>query len=255
MKKKLLMLVAVVAMGVNVLGLAGVVYAKDCTKNRQILGFKAWHYGLEKYMDENCGLTKVGGDSPSLETGQTNLSTVVWTVVFNILYDIFMAIGYLAIGFVIYGGYMYITSGGDMAKATKARKSIMSAVVGIILVLSANVIVDALVGMLNHGGSCEVGGIFNVLNGSQKVKLPNCQEKSAELVVANIWSNALSIAAIVTVGIMVSAGITYATSNGNPEKTSKALRTIIFAAIGLVIVLVAAGITNFVLSSMGGAIQ
>ena len=250
MKKKLLMLVAVVAMGVNVLGLAGVVYAKDCTKNRQILGFKAWHYGLEKYMDENCGLTKVGGDSPSLETGQTNLSTVVWTVVFNILYDIFMAIGYLAIGFVIYGGYMYITSGGDMAKATKARKSIMSAVVGIILVLSANVIVDALVGMLNQGAQCKISE--GLLKG---IELPNCEEKSAELVVAKIWNSAMSIAAIVTVGIMVSAGITYATSNGNPEKTSKALRTIIFAAIGLVIVLVAAGITNFVLSSMGGAIQ
>lgn len=242
-------------MGVNVLGLTGVaVAANEATKcDKSLLGFKAWHNGLGEFMDDGCGLTKLSGNNTS--EGQENISTVIWTVVLNILFDIFMAIGYLAIGFVIYGGYMYITSGGDMAKATKARKSIMSAVVGIILVLSANVIVDALVGMLNHGESCKVGGIFDVLGDDQKVKLPNCQENSAELVVANIWSNALSIAAIVAVGIMVSAGITYATSNGNPEKTSKALRTIIFAAIGLVIVLVAAGITNFVLSSMGGVIQ
>ncbi len=246
------MLVAVVAMGVNVLGLTGVAVADEVPEatncDKSLLGFKAWHNGLGEFMDDDCRLTKMSGNNTS--EGQKNISTLIWTVVLNILFDIFMAIGYLAIGFVIYGGYMYITSGGDMAKATKARKSIMSAVVGIILVLSANVIVDALVGMLNQGAECKISeGLL------KDIELPNCEEKSAELVVAKIWNSAMSIAAIVTVGIMVSAGITYATSNGNPEKTSKALRTIIFAAIGLVIVLVAAGITNFVLSSMGGAVQ
>lgn len=52
---------------------------------------------------------------------------------------IFVAI--LAVVFAIYGGVLYITSGGDSEKTTKARNTILYAVLGVILVVLAYAIV------------------------------------------------------------------------------------------------------------------
>jgi uncharacterized membrane protein len=50
-------------------------------------------------------------------------------------------IGVIAFVFVIYGGILYITSGGDADKTTKARNTLMYAVLGIIIVAIAALIV------------------------------------------------------------------------------------------------------------------
>ena len=42
--------------------------------------------------------------------------------------------GIIAFGFLIYGGILFVTSGGDAEKATKARNTILYAVVGVIVV-------------------------------------------------------------------------------------------------------------------------
>lgn len=51
-------------------------------------------------------------------------------------------IGALALVFVIYGGVLYITSGGDSDKTTKARNTLMYAVLGIIVVVVSYAIVN-----------------------------------------------------------------------------------------------------------------
>lgn len=51
-------------------------------------------------------------------------------------------IGAIALGFVIYGGVLYITSGGDSEKTTKARNTLMYAVLGIIVVVISYAIVN-----------------------------------------------------------------------------------------------------------------
>jgi uncharacterized membrane protein len=50
-------------------------------------------------------------------------------------------IGAIALVFVIYGGVLYITSGGDSEKTTKARNTLMYAVLGIIVVVISYAIV------------------------------------------------------------------------------------------------------------------
>lgn len=50
-------------------------------------------------------------------------------------------IGAIALIFVIYGGIIYITSGGDAEKTTKARNTLMYAVLGIIIVVLSYAIV------------------------------------------------------------------------------------------------------------------
>jgi heme/copper-type cytochrome/quinol oxidase subunit 2 len=50
-------------------------------------------------------------------------------------------IGAIALVFVIYGGVLYITSGGDSEKTTKARNTLMYAILGIIVVVISYAIV------------------------------------------------------------------------------------------------------------------
>jgi hypothetical protein len=57
-----------------------------------------------------------------------------------ITYALFF-IGAIALVFVIYGGVLYITSGGDAEKTTKARNTLMYAILGVIVVVISYAIV------------------------------------------------------------------------------------------------------------------
>lgn len=50
-------------------------------------------------------------------------------------------IGALAFVFVIWGGILFVTSGGDAEKTTKARNTLLYAIIGIIVVVLAYAIV------------------------------------------------------------------------------------------------------------------
>jgi len=50
--------------------------------------------------------------------------------------------GILAVIFLIYGGILYITAGGDAEKATKGRTAVVNAIIGIVIILLAIVIVQ-----------------------------------------------------------------------------------------------------------------
>lgn len=55
----------------------------------------------------------------------------------------------------------------------------------------------------------------------------------------------MRVAAIATIGYLMYGGYLYITSRGNPEEAKKALETLISAAIGLVITIVASGVIQF----------
>lgn len=65
-------------------------------------------------------------------------------------------------------------------------------------------------------------------------------------VISNIIKIVLSLLGIIFIGLLVYAGFTWMTSNGEEEKVSKAKDTIIRAVIGLIIIIAAYGITIFV---------
>lgn len=56
----------------------------------------------------------------------------------------FGIIGSLAILFIIYGGFQYITSGGSKEKAEEAKKTLTYAIGGLLVVLVARIIVALL---------------------------------------------------------------------------------------------------------------
>lgn len=139
MKKLASLILVVILTGVGCLGLsvlsAKPAYAASC--EHSILGLRPWYAGLE--MDDKCVVKSPEKDK---------LTLFVWTIVLNVLSDVFIVAGYLAIGFVIYGGMMYIMSSGEPGKIAKGKQILTSAVIGLIITLLATVIVNIIISVL-----------------------------------------------------------------------------------------------------------
>lgn len=76
-----------------------------------------------------------------------------------------------------------------------------------------------------------------------------------DMSVGNVVNSVLNIVyflvGIIAVGMIIYAGIQYLTANGEPNKAKKAMDTIIFAVVGLIVVIAAYAITNFVINNVG----
>lgn len=59
------------------------------------------------------------------------------TVFRNLLDDVLLWLGIAAFIFVLYGGFLYLTSGGDPTRAEKGRNSIVYAIIGIIIIFAS----------------------------------------------------------------------------------------------------------------------
>ena len=190
-------------------------YGIDGTTCNNYLGFTSW----------NCGV--------NIENEET-LKTGLWTIVTNILTDITVAAAYLVLSYVIYGGYLYISSTGDPSKVSAAKKTLAHAFIGLAIVLLANVILNSIrVALLGANGSFATNcATDECINPSDMVK--------------NIIQWVIGIAGVVSAIFVVYGGIAYATSSGDPSKIQKAKSTIIYALIGLAVVALAEIITAFV---------
>lgn len=220
--KKVLLAIAVMAMsvlGIVMLPAQKVSAVQDC--GGHFLGLPAWYDGL---VDGNCEVV-----TPNQDSDGSDLRNFVWTIVLNIVGMVMGVIGYLAIGFVMYGGIQYMTAQGDPGKVAKGKKTITNSVIGLAITMSASIISGAIVGMMNGFKNDATSGprffqdIFNKVF---------------------VWSGI--IAAI----MIVYGGIQYVTSTGNPAGISKAKTTILYSVIGLLVVIAASAIVNVVVGAL-----
>lgn len=61
---------------------------------------------------------------------------------------VFGVLGALALFFVIYGGFKFVVSDGEPDKIAKARQTIIYAIIGLIIAISAEVIVTFTIGRI-----------------------------------------------------------------------------------------------------------
>ncbi len=187
---------------------------KGCN-NGNFLGLISWCNGV--------------GNINSEETLKTN----IWRIAANVGVDITALAAYLVVGFVIYGGYLYLLSGGEASKVAAGKKTIANAFIGLGIVLAANIIFNSL--------------RFILIGGN---KLSECNSVDGcitppEIITSSIqW--VVGIAGLVAVIFLVIGGISYMTSSGEAAKIEKAKKTILYAIIGLGIVALAEIITGFV---------
>jgi len=70
-------------------------------------------------------------------TFNTNIQNIARTVVNTIS----IVVGIIAVIFIIYGGFKYITSGGDSGKVTEAKNALIYAIIGLLIVAVSQAIV------------------------------------------------------------------------------------------------------------------
>lgn len=187
--------------------------AADQCGEEHFMGLRAWYDGV----DAVCNGTQP--DDPE------EIREMIWKITLNIVTMILQIAGYVSVGFVIWGGYLYMLSNGDPGKVANGKKTITRALIGVSLCVTASLISGAIVDITE---TSVTGNFF-----------------------ANMFNHAFMWAGIVCVIMMVIGGVAYVTSVGDTQKVSKAKNTITSAAVGLIITLVAAAIVNLALTAVG----
>lgn len=109
-------------------------------------GLKGWYAYLD--CETVNGRQTVAGSNFEKD----KITKTIWTIILTILTDLFFIVGLLAVVMIIYGGFQYVLSAGDAGAAAKAKKTIVGAVVGLILGISAHMIVNTILGIFSSGG-------------------------------------------------------------------------------------------------------
>ncbi len=88
----------------------------------------------------NFGLP--GGPNSDLTTEVTDLVKLFLQIV-----------GLIAVGFLIYGGFQYITSAGNDETAESAKKTIQNAIIGLIIIILSYTIVTVIINAIGPHGN------------------------------------------------------------------------------------------------------
>lgn len=104
------------------------------------LGIPPWYRGLT---NADCSL-KSPTDSPFSDNSPSDggIGRYIWTIVLNIIQITIALIAYIAAFYIIYGGFQFIVGGSNPGSIEKARKTIMNAVIGLIIAMASIALVN-----------------------------------------------------------------------------------------------------------------
>lgn len=193
-----------------------------------ILGLKPW----------DCHTYK----EPSSEQ---ELQDNIYIIISNIANNITVIAAYLVVGYVIYGGYLYILAAGDTVKVAAGKKTLAHAFTGLAIVGLSNVIINSIqLAIFNNNGT--FNECKDVLNANSTCITP-------EVLVTNVIQWVIGIGGVVALAFIILGGIKYITSSGDINKTQQAKNTILYSLIGLVVVGLSEIIVAFVSDIINGA--
>jgi hypothetical protein len=95
----------------------------------RVLGIPPWYRGLTNNNPPTCDLKSpddVGG-----------IGTFIWRIVLNGVEMAIVIVAYIAVFFLLYGGFLYLTGGALPGQIEKARKTITNAVIGLVIAMAA----------------------------------------------------------------------------------------------------------------------
>lgn len=110
-----------------------------CDKAAGFLTFPVWYRGLNKSATD-CDLV-----SPDAVGGIGNF---IWRIALNIIDIALQLVGYIAAGFILYGGFLFLTSAGDPGKTAKARTMILDAAIGLAISIGSVAIINLFTGVV-----------------------------------------------------------------------------------------------------------
>ena len=126
------------AVGSAILASPAVSAQSACDDKGKILTLKPWYYGLT---NADCSIV-----SPSDYGMEKFIGRIALTVVEDLLH----LVGLVTVGFIIYGGFIYMTSSGAPDKASRGLKTVLNAAIGLCVALAS-------IGLLNL-----IGGVIGI---------------------------------------------------------------------------------------------
>jgi hypothetical protein len=117
--------------------------ASDCEKT--FLGIHPWFRGLADVKGGQCVIVSPGAQ---LNGKTLTLAGFIWRIALNIIDIGLAAVGYIAFFFILYGGFQFLTGGNNPSQIEKARKTILNAVVGLIISFGAIAIINLIFGII-----------------------------------------------------------------------------------------------------------
>lgn len=168
----------------------------------------------------NCGFPWM--NCTGLETfgGQQNSIMSFVRIIINIVLSF---VGIIAAIFIIYAGIKYITSRGDEEAAKTAKNQIVYALLGVIIAATAYLIVNT---------------------------ITNLDAGPLKLVIRDIVNTLLVFVSIITAIYIIIAGAFYITSQGDEEQAKRAKKQILYAILGLLVILVSGILVNFIIGAV-----
>ncbi len=84
---------------------------------------------------------------PSVRDSTVGFGSSLMDAIKVIINFLLLFLGIIATAFVIYGGFLYVTSGGDDSKAESGKKILIQAAIGIGIILISYAFIHTLLGM------------------------------------------------------------------------------------------------------------
>jgi hypothetical protein len=187
------------------------------------LGFPTWYRGLT--------------DGPKCEfktiSGKDGLRNFIITIALNIVDIVLRVVAYLSVAYVMYGGILLMTGRGKPDEIAQGQITIRNAVIGLVMSFGA----VSVVRFVSDGilGRASTDALFG---------LPIVYAKD---VLTNTLSVVYMLTGMVAVVVIIISGYIYTISGGNPAEVQKAKNSILYAVIGLIVVISAFVMTNFVI--------
>lgn len=188
----------------------------------RFLGIPTWYRGVT-VSDTDCSISMPSGDTD-------DISGFIWKLVLNVIEMALVIIVYIAVGFILYGGFLYMTGGGNPSMLQAARKTLLNAVIGLVIAMGAIAITNFVFGIV-----------------STNVNDMGIPMGTGEELLKNILNIVYFVAGTIAVIMIVVAGLMYTVSSGDAAKITNAKNMILYSIVGLVVILSAFAITNFVI--------
>jgi len=173
--------------------------------------------------------------------------TSVGEIISLLLVPIFALAGMIALLFLIWGGFRFLTSRGDPKAADTARSIITSSIIGLLIVIFSVAIFVIVGAALKvdiftvfapsvYAAPVDIGSTVDI--GGAKI---NIFKSFGDLFTGVVWT-ALFLGALVFLAMVIWGGFKYLNSGGDPKAADSARGTITSAIIGLLII-----VTSFVI--------
>jgi hypothetical protein len=225
-------------------------FAAHCNSN-SLLGLPTWNKYLNFIDDSVSGACTLDGAFEA---------TDIWLIAAAILEILVRVAGVVAVFFIIYGGFKYMTSFGNPDKTTLARKTIINAVAGLAVAIVATTSINFIANTLANGNDstfCTQTTTVEINpDDEDDTRTADICTEGTELdesgggVLIRSLNVIYAISGTIAAMIIVLGGLKYTTSSGDPQKINSSRNTIIYAIVWLLIILLAAAITNFVITGL-----